>query len=85
MILEILRESELGILGLREKREQWHWGHMALLLCVPLLPERKALCSAGLIQVGALVDPGNEHSFPKLPSTLPKGNKRLEYLLNCLL
>lgn len=88
VIFEILRESELGTLGPWEisvssgTGDTWHCSSVCLChrggkLC--------ALQGPWLVQVGALGNASNGHGFPKLPGTLPKGNKRLEYLLNCLL
>lgn len=87
MILEILGESELGTLASGRTVRAVALGTW-LCCSVCLCHQGGKLCALQgpwLVQVGALSNPNNERSFPKLPSTLPKGNKRLEYLLNCLL
>lgn len=88
VMLEILRESELGTAGLWENSVSSGTGNTWHRSSVCLCHQGGKLCALQgpwLVQVGALSNPSNEHSFPKLPGTLPKGNKRLEYLLNCLL
>lgn len=88
MILEILRYSELGTLGLWENGVSSGTGDTWLCSSVCLCHQGGQLCALQgprLVQVEALGNPSNEHRFPKLPITLPKGNKSLEYLLNCLL